>query len=60
MSGDMAREGVTSAQLDEECGQGSGTQGPECGHLEGKGKETTAPVYLAKGCKCFQNLSRRR
>lgn len=59
MSGDVAREGLTSAWLDGEFGPGSGTQGPECGHLE-KSKETTTLVYLAKRHKCFQNLSKRR
>lgn len=60
MSGDVAREGVTSAWLDREFGPGSGTQGPEYGHLEEKGKETIALVYVAKRCKCSQNLSKGR
>lgn len=47
-SGDVEREGVTSAQLDEVRALGSGTQGPDYGHLEKKGTETRALVYLAK------------
>lgn len=59
-SGDVAREGVTSAWLDGESGPGSGTQGPEYGHLEEKGKVTIVLVYLANIFKCSQNLSKKR
>ena len=47
-SGGVRSEGVTSAQLDGVHGPGGGTQAPDYGHLEEKGTETRALVYLAK------------
>lgn len=47
-SGGVGREGVTSAQLDGVHGPGGGTQGADYSHLDEKGTETRALVYLAK------------